>query len=232
MAVGGTTGSKAGRPVYDKNNPPYTTHHAGLRRSDKPVTFDGPKGPVKFKHPNNLCIGVDIASYGPLKRRGDKYYWWAKDYTAPFTGEVYTDQFNQHWEAVPTAQFNSMVKIGQLLTQRFAIYPEYIVGHRDVAPARKQDPGNAWFHDEFIEAVYAPKVKHHRPEQVLPPADMTKTISEEEPLPVELEFTDKEAIEIVVNEEMDIRYADRAGPPSVIAVIVNAVLALITRLFK
>jgi len=45
------------------------------------------------------------------------------------------------YRAFPEAQMASLETLAQSLLQRYAIPPDRVVGHSDVAPLRKQDPG-------------------------------------------------------------------------------------------
>ena len=45
------------------------------------------------------------------------------------------------YRAFPEAQMRALLELGQGLLARHAIPPRNVVGHSDVAPARKQDPG-------------------------------------------------------------------------------------------
>ncbi len=62
---------------------------------------------------NSLSVGIEIVNPG--------HEWGYR----PFTG----------------AQMKSLVALGREIMNRYDIDPEYVLGHSDVAPARKQDPG-------------------------------------------------------------------------------------------
>lgn len=49
------------------------------------------------------------------------------------------------WEAFPAAQVASVVALCQDIAHRYDIDPFDVVGHADVAPTRKEDPGPAFF---------------------------------------------------------------------------------------
>ncbi|XAM71483.1 N-acetylmuramoyl-L-alanine amidase [Pantoea stewartii] len=45
------------------------------------------------------------------------------------------------WQPFPPAQIRTLAALVRDITQRYGIAPENIVGHSDIAPQRKQDPG-------------------------------------------------------------------------------------------
>lgn len=49
------------------------------------------------------------------------------------------------WEPYPAAQVASVVALSQDIVRRYDIDPFDVVGHADVAPTRKEDPGPAFF---------------------------------------------------------------------------------------
>jgi N-acetylmuramoyl-L-alanine amidase len=67
-------------------------------------------------------------------------------------------------EPFPNAQIDAVIKLCKDIQTRYNISPRNIVGHSDVAPARKQDPGEAFpwrtlaesgvgiWTDEFVES--------------------------------------------------------------------------------
>jgi len=95
---------------------------------------------------NKYSIGIEIDNAGVLEKRADgKYYTW-------FNKEIENNKVvlapHKHgekgkaWEAFPKAQIERVEEICQLLKEAYDI--QEIVGHEDIAPGRKKDPGPAF----------------------------------------------------------------------------------------
>lgn len=67
---------------------------------------------------NDTSIGIEIVNSG---------------YRRTLTG--------LHWQPFTPAQIGALVALVHDITQRYDITPENLVGHSDIAPQRKQDPG-------------------------------------------------------------------------------------------
>lgn len=108
----------------------------------------GPSAWRGFNGLNGHSIGIEIANFGFLDRRvGDG---WTRD----GLGRVFTaDQVivarhrnggpEMAWEAFPEAQLQAVIAIAQALRAAYPTIQE-VVGHDDIAPKRKVDPGPAF----------------------------------------------------------------------------------------
>ncbi|NIE99661.1 N-acetylmuramoyl-L-alanine amidase [Pantoea sp. Acro-805] len=67
---------------------------------------------------NDTSVGIEIVNRG---------------YTRTLTGV--------EWQPFTAAQISVLIALVKDITQRYAISPENVVGHSDIAPQRKQDPG-------------------------------------------------------------------------------------------
>jgi len=121
--------------------------HAG--RSE--IVIDG----KKYKKLNNHFFGIELANWGLLKQRGLKLYCWPPlspdgkpKYRVEFHGE-YIHLENNFWEKYPKEQIQSLARLCRFLMCNFNFDERMIVGHSDVAPSRKLDPGPAFFWEEF-----------------------------------------------------------------------------------
>lgn len=99
---------------------------------------------------NYHAIGIELANWGPLRRRTTG---WATP-----RGTIIADPIlavhrngNPHpfparepigWEPFPAAQFDALVAIAATLMKHYGLTE--IVGHDDIAPVRKSDPGPAF----------------------------------------------------------------------------------------
>ena len=109
------------------------TWHAGLSH------WDGLSGL------NSYSIGIEMDNAGPLKKVGDKYQAWF--------GTLYAEDqviFAKHklddeprwWHAYTEIQIQKALELAQLLVRHYDL--KDVVGHEDIAPDRKRDPGPAF----------------------------------------------------------------------------------------
>lgn len=94
---------------------------------------------------NSYSIGIEMANAGRLERRADGYY--TSYGTKVDDREVVLAQHKhgtkpEAWEAYTANQINSVKTLCAALIKAYAI--TQIVGHDDIAPARKLDPGPAF----------------------------------------------------------------------------------------
>jgi N-acetylmuramoyl-L-alanine amidase len=109
------------------------TWHAGISH------WDGLSGL------NSSSIGIEMDNAGPLKKVGDKYQAWF--------GTLYAEDqvvFAKHklddephwWHAYTEVQIQKALELAQLLVRHYDL--KDVVGHEDIAPDRKRDPGPAF----------------------------------------------------------------------------------------
>lgn len=94
---------------------------------------------------NRWSIGIELDNAGRLTRQGSRWRAW-------FGGLYETDDVleatHRHesdpagWHAYPTAQLEAALELAALLVDRYGIRD--IVGHEDISPGRKSDPGPAF----------------------------------------------------------------------------------------
>ena len=92
---------------------------------------------------NDFSIGIEIDNWGWLKN--------GKSHLGEKVADVFKGTRSGHseWEAYPQVQLDAVEEVIKALTEAYPI--TRIVGHEDIAPGRKQDPGPAL--DEFKEHV-------------------------------------------------------------------------------
>ena len=108
---------------------------------------------------NNCSIGIELLNAGPVRKIGDGF-------RAVVGNQIVHDVFEgkhksglfayEHWQKYTDPQIQAL---DTLLGQLFADFPTLIeiVGHDDIAPNRKSDPGPA-----FDEIMLSLKAKHDR----------------------------------------------------------------------
>lgn len=104
---------------------------------------------------NNYSIGIELDNAGPLTRKGDVWYAWFGD-TYPNEQVVEATHKNETsprgWQLYTPEQLFSALEVSSLLVQYYKL--EDIVGHDDIAPGRKSDPGPAFPMDTFRSRVF------------------------------------------------------------------------------
>lgn len=95
---------------------------------------------------NNFTIGIEIANWGILTGRADGMYYSSSGAGVPpkdvVLAEHKHDKTRRAWEAYTPAQVRA---VGDLIATLKANYPTLteVIGHEDIAPSRKTDPGPA-----------------------------------------------------------------------------------------
>lgn len=94
---------------------------------------------------NKYSIGIEIANAGPLEKRANGYFTSFGKAIEPENVVLAAHKNGggeRAWEAYTEAQILAIEKICSLLKQAYQI--KEILGHDDIAPARKEDPGPAF----------------------------------------------------------------------------------------
>lgn len=121
-------------------------------------------------HVNSMSIGIELVNWGELVRSGNEFFCWpAKnpsapighpdrvEYTRPYSAAQFGDpKFanGKWWAPYSLLQVVAVTKLCTELCKRYpTITPERIVGHEDVAPGRKNDPGPLLDIQEIRRAV-------------------------------------------------------------------------------
>jgi N-acetylmuramoyl-L-alanine amidase len=121
----------------------------------------GHAGPSKWKDPNtgitylglNTCsIGIELANGGCDEPGPDGYDWAKKQ---PWFKGIKAAHKNGgpvvEWEAYPQAQLDACFEVSKLIVARYKL--DDVVGHDDISPGRKIDPGPAFPMAELRAAV-------------------------------------------------------------------------------
>ena len=126
------------------------TWHAGISH------WDGLSGL------NSYSIGIEMDNAGPLKKVGDKYQAWfgtlyAEDQVIYAKHRL--DDEPRWWHAYTEVQIQRALELAQFLVRHYDLND--VVGHEDIAPDRKRDPGPA-FPLEHVRAVVLGRAEEER----------------------------------------------------------------------
>ncbi len=102
-----------------------------------------PRGGREFAWLNRCSIGIEFANAGNDEPGRDAFDWAKKQ---PGFQSISAKHKNggplQDWEVFPEVQILAGIAIFQAIVQRYHL--DDVVGHDDIAPARKVDPGPAF----------------------------------------------------------------------------------------
>lgn len=99
---------------------------------------------------NSNSIGIEMANCGPLKKMGDGTYRaeLAKKTFQPsevvVAGHKNSPKTVIGWDDYPAAQVQASIEIMAAIVAQYGIKENNVVGHDDIAPGRKVDPGPAY----------------------------------------------------------------------------------------
>lgn len=105
---------------------------------------------------NNFSIGIEMVNAGLLGKAGDgSYYARLEHKTVPSNRVALAAHKNggrvEAWHTYPSEQVDAAIKIAETICSTYSI--KDVVGHDDVAPGRKTDPGPAWPMGLFVSNV-------------------------------------------------------------------------------
>ncbi|SFC30620.1 N-acetylmuramoyl-L-alanine amidase [Flexibacter flexilis DSM 6793] len=91
---------------------------------------------------NNFSIGIELDNPGRLTKVGDRYLSWFKaEYSKDNVVEMphKHEKGNSYWYEYTKEQIDACMKVCKLIMEKYHI--QDILGHDDIAPYRKDDPG-------------------------------------------------------------------------------------------
>ncbi len=109
---------------------------------------------------NRYSIGIELDNAGRLTKTGGGYQsefgrLYPKHET--FYGTHKLEPQPSYWHTFTEKQLDRLTELSRLLARRYSL--RYILGHDDVAPSRKRDPGPAFPMESFSQAVLDPSRK-------------------------------------------------------------------------
>lgn len=104
---------------------------------------------------NNFSIGIELDNAGKLQKVGEQYQaWFGKFY--PSSEVVEAQHKNEpspgYWHVFTELQISRLLPIARLLVDQYRL--KDIIGHEDIAPGRKVDPGPAFPMRSFCASVH------------------------------------------------------------------------------
>lgn len=103
---------------------------------------------------NDFSIGIEIDNAGRLEKQGDRYFgWFGKEYAKEYVFEgIHRNESElAYWHRYQESDIDTVRDICQSLISTYGI--KHILGHEEIAPGRKSDPGPAFPLDKFREKL-------------------------------------------------------------------------------
>lgn len=114
---------------------------------------------------NKYSIGIEIVNAGRLEKSGKSYLaWFGKSYPEDevYYGVHRNETAATYWKRYTEDQISRVEQICDTLHQTYNI--RYILGHEEIAPTRKIDPGPAFPLDKMRARVLDPNRDQNEPE--------------------------------------------------------------------
>jgi len=125
-----------------------------LVRTDKIAWHAGKSSWNDKNYLNSYSIGIEIDNAGRLQKKGDDWCAWTGK-KIPNDEVVLATHKNESsesaWHAYTEVQLQALISLTSTLVDKFGC--SEILGHDDIAPMRKSDPGPAFPMDSFSSVV-------------------------------------------------------------------------------
>lgn len=103
---------------------------------------------------NRYSIGIEMDNAGIVTPSGSHYVsWFGRKYPAEETMKAVhrNEDFERYWHVYTEAQINAAYELCEALTKAYPV--KYILGHEEVSPGRKSDPGPAFPLDKLRQRL-------------------------------------------------------------------------------
>ncbi len=107
---------------------------------------------------NKYSIGIEMVNYGPLTKSGNIYRAWFGEAVNPseVIEAIHRNETKpRFWHIYTPEQIDAARDLVELLIETYGI--KYILGHEEIAPRRKLDPGPAFPLDKFRDRLLGTK---------------------------------------------------------------------------
>ena len=107
------------------------------------------------KYLNQYSIGIEIDNAGPLEKIADKYVSWFKKKYKEEDGikSIHRNETKaRYWHTYTKEQIDAVENVCKLLIEQYDI--KIVVGHEEISPGRKTDPGPAFPLDSMREVLF------------------------------------------------------------------------------
>ena len=104
---------------------------------------------------NKFSIGIEIVNPGHLKKVGQQYQsWFGKFYPEEeVMAAIHRNESKErYWHVFKEEQIKAVKEVCELLIDKYGI--KEILGHEEIAPRRKTDPGPAFPLDKFRDTIF------------------------------------------------------------------------------
>ena len=104
---------------------------------------------------NSHSIGIELDNTGPLKRAGDSWVAWFGDrYPSDQVIEAVHKNRDtlEGWQLYTPEQLQAALDLAEVLIEQYQL--EDVIGHDDIAPLRKTDPGPAFPMESFRAQLF------------------------------------------------------------------------------
>lgn len=104
---------------------------------------------------NDFSIGIEIDNAGRLQKIGNRYQaWFGGSYTEDQVIHArHKNELSEFaWHAYTEQQLDALMRLSKLLVARYGL--KDVIGHDDIAPGRKADPGPAFAMNSFRSALF------------------------------------------------------------------------------
>lgn len=121
---------------------------------------------------NGYSIGIEIDNAGRLDKQGEEYLsWFKKTYksTEVFQGTHRNESKPTYWHRYTEKQIEIVEEITRLLVDTYNV--TLILGHEEISPGRKTDPGPAFPLDDMRNSILYADRQQDEPEKFEPIAD-------------------------------------------------------------
>ncbi|MFO0386124.1 MAG: N-acetylmuramoyl-L-alanine amidase [Flavobacteriales bacterium] len=104
---------------------------------------------------NRYSIGIELDNAGVLTKQNDESYlsWFGKSYPAnEVVSAVHRNQTTErYWHLYTQPQLEACLEVCRVLAARYPI--RFVLGHEEISPGRKVDPGPAFPLEKFRDKV-------------------------------------------------------------------------------